>query len=241
MFWLDGRELVGAHGQHGANMQLRHLTIDADGLQAGPSSIVDDRTCECCKLGVGLFGGHPVAAYRDRSEAEVRDIYVAGPTLAPTLVAHDGWTIAGCPVNGPAVASSADRTYVAWFTGANDRSAMYLASASSAQPFEPAQSFDLGLPAGRVDLIAAPDGGALVSWVELDAAQPGRAKLLTRRIRSDGDIGKPHAVAEFGAARDWGFPRAAWLAGRGGDVVWVYTDPTGRHPRLSAWIAPAPS
>jgi hypothetical protein len=244
MFWLDGRELVRGHGQHRGNMQLRHLEIDSDGLQAGPSSIVDERTCECCKIGVGLLGSVPMAAYRDRSEAEVRDIYVAGPHHAPYLVAHDGWTIAGCPVNGPAVASSGDRMYVAWFTGAHDRGAMYLASATSAsknRAFDTAWSFDLGLPAGRVDLIAAPDGGALVSWVELDPPPPGRAKLLTRRVRAGGDFGKPYAITEFGAAPDWGFPRAAWIGGSDGEVIWVYTDPTGRHSKLSAWIAPAPS
>jgi hypothetical protein len=250
MFWLDGRELHG-HG-HGAgsagsagSMQLRSLVIDDDGLQAGPSSIVDARTCECCKLGVGLLGGQPLAAYRGRSEAEVRDIYVAGPELAPALVAHDGWTIAGCPVNGPAVASSGDRIYVAWFTGAHDRSALYLSSATSRDTsgrdtwgrdaWAPAKPFDLGLPGGRVDLLALPDGGALVSWVELDAEQPGRAKLLTRRIAADGDLGEVYAVANFGAARDWGFPRTALL---GDKLLWVYGDPTGRHPRLRAWQAP---
>jgi hypothetical protein len=243
MFWLDSREMGGGHGHgHGGTMQLRHLTIDPDGAQAGPSRVVDDRTCECCKLAVAQLDGQPLAVYRDRSEAEIRDIYVAGPTLAPTLVAQDGWKIAGCPVNGPAVASSGDRMHVAWITGAQDRSAMYLASASSApQAFGPAQPFDLGLPAGRVDLIAAPDGGAVVSWVELDAEQPGRAKLLTRRLRADGSLGDAHSIAELGAAPDWGFPRAAWLGGSGSEIVWVYTDPTGGHPRLAAWRAPPPS
>lgn len=238
MFWLDGRELGDGHGHAGGGMQLRSVAIDDEGVQAGPSSVVDDRTCECCKLGVGLLAGQPLAAYRDRSETEVRDIYVAGPTIAPTLVARDGWTIAGCPVNGPAVASSGDRAWVAWFTGAQDRSAMYLASASSPAAWGPAQPFDLGLPSGRVDLIATPDGGALVSWVELDAAQPGRAKLLARRIRADGELGAPHAVAEFGASRDWGFPRAALLVD---EVVWIYSDPTGEYPRLRAWLAPLPA
>jgi hypothetical protein len=241
MFWLDGRELGGpGHAHAGGTMQLRSVAIDDEGQQAGPSSIVDERTCECCKLGVGLLGGQPLAAYRDRSDIEVRDIYVAGPSITPTLVAQDGWTITGCPVNGPAVASSSDRMYVAWFTGAQDRSAMYLASASSPVAWSPAKPFDLGLPGGRVELIATPDaagGGVLVSWVELDAEQPGRAKLLARRVRADGGLGAPHAVAEFGAARDWGFPRAALL---GDEVIWIYTDPTGKTPRLRAWLARLP-
>jgi hypothetical protein len=70
MFWLDGRELGGpGHAHAGGTMQLRSVAIDDEGQQAGPSIVVDDRTCECCKLGVGLLGGQPLAAYRDRSEA----------------------------------------------------------------------------------------------------------------------------------------------------------------------------
>ncbi|NJK32894.1 MAG: hypothetical protein HC927_11080, partial [Deltaproteobacteria bacterium] len=59
MFWLDGRELGRPghdHGQHGS-MRLRSVLIDDEGRQAGPSSVHDERTCECCKLGVGCSGG----------------------------------------------------------------------------------------------------------------------------------------------------------------------------------------
>ncbi|MFO7563508.1 MAG: hypothetical protein R6X02_12755 [Enhygromyxa sp.] len=245
LFWLDGRELHGPghhdrhdHGGRGA-MQLRSLLIDAEGQQQGPSVILDERTCECCKLGVGLLGEQAFAAYRDRSEAEVRDIFVAGPGLSPTRVAADGWTIAGCPVNGPAVASGA-RAHVAWFTGAGDRSATWIAGADSLAGFEAPIRFDLGLPGGRVDLLALPDGGVLISWLELDPANPGLAALLTRRLGPDGQLGPAYAVAELGAARDWGFPRAAL---HGDEILWIYTDPTAAdgRPRLQARVGRLPA
>lgn len=241
MFWLDGRDL-GGHGHGHASrgtMRLRSVLIDEAGHQQGPSELLDERTCECCKLGVGLLGAQAFAAYRDRSDAEIRDIFVAGPKLAPSPVAADGWTIAGCPVNGPAVASAGDRAYVAWFTGADDHSATWIAGTRSLAAFERPQRFDLGLPGGRVDLLALPDGDALISWLELDPKNPGLAALLTRRLSADGQLGEPFAVAELGAARDWGFPRAALL---GDGVLWVYTDPTALdgRPRLRAVVGGLP-
>ncbi|HVH98293.1 MAG TPA: hypothetical protein VM869_06275 [Enhygromyxa sp.] len=237
LFYLDGREL-GRGGQ--GTMQLRSVAIDDDGQQQGPSVVLDERTCECCKLGVGLLGELAFAAYRDRSDTEIRDTFVAGPGLAPTQVAADGWTLAGCPVNGPAVAVAGARAHVAWFTGAEDRSATLIASADSLDAFAAPQRFDLGLPGGRVDLLALPDGDVLISWLELDPANPGLAALLTRRLGVDGRLGSAYAVAELGAARDWGFARAALL---GDEVVWVYTDPTAAdgRPRLQARIAPLPA
>jgi hypothetical protein len=230
LFWLDGRNLgrPGEHHEHHGTMQLRSLLIDDDGQQQGPSVVIDDRTCECCKLGVGLLGERVFAAYRDRSDAEVRDIFVAGPDLAPSQVAADGWTISGCPVNGPAVATTGGRAHVGWFTGAQDRSAMWIASSSSLASFEPPIRFDLGLPGGRVDLLALPDGGVLISWLELDPENPGLAALLTRRLAPDGQLGIAFAVAELGAARDWGFARAVAY---GDEILWVYTDPTAKDDR----------
>jgi hypothetical protein len=252
LVWLDGREL-GGHGGHGGHdglagaggtMQLRTALLDDEGQQVGPSEVLDPRTCECCKLGVSAFAGQAFVAYRDRSEAEVRDVFVAGPGLAPRQVAADGWTLRGCPVNGPAVAATPSQAWVGWYTGADDRSSTWIAASTNLREgFGPAIRFDLGLPGGRVDLLGLEDGGVLVSWLELDPANPGLAALLTRRVRADGGLGEPWFVAELGAARDWGFPRVA-LHGpeHAEEVVWIWTDPSGAdgRPRLQAVSAPLP-
>ena len=64
----------------------------------------------------------PVAAYRDRSEAEIRDIavrrLVGGEWSEPVHVGEDNWEIRGCPVNGPALAARGEDVAIAWFTGA---------------------------------------------------------------------------------------------------------------------------
>ena len=154
LVWLDGREL-GGHGGHGddghanggaGTMQLRAARIDDDGQQLGPSTILDPRTCECCKLGAAAFRGRPLVAYRDRSEAEVRDVFVAGPGLPPRAVASDGWTLTGCPVNGPAVAAGPSQAWVGWYTGAEQRSATWIASTTITATVLDATSADV--PAG---------------------------------------------------------------------------------------------
>ena len=116
---------------------------------------------------------------------------------------------------------------------------MWVASAVSLGEFGTPTRFDLGLPAGRVDLLPLNGGAILISWVELDPDQPGIAALLTRRVGPTGELGECFPVAEFGAGRDWGFPVAAL---RGDEVMWVYTDPTGSDGelRLRAKVAPLP-
>ena len=42
---------------------------------------------------------------------------------ATTAVYNDGWKIAACPVNGPAVAANGKRVALAWFTAPNDADA----------------------------------------------------------------------------------------------------------------------
>ena len=72
--------------------------------------------------------GEILAAYRDRTEDEIRDIAVARLTKdgwqPPVRVHDDGWELAGCPVNGPAISTHEDRVAVAWFTGADDVAAV---------------------------------------------------------------------------------------------------------------------
>lgn len=231
LYWLDGRAL----GTERGRMHLATVVIGADGQQGAPARILDHSVCECCKLGVGTFGLRSFAAYRGRSDEEVRDIRVSGPGMPPKSVADDGWTISGCPVNGPAVASGPTaKAWIAWFTGADGKSRNLL-TIGTTQGFEPPTRFDLGSPAGRVDLLALDDGDALVSWVELDPDQPGQASLLSRRISPAGDLGEPVVIAPVGAGRDWGFPKTAQV---GSDVVWAYTDPSGDAPAVKLHVGP---
>ena len=82
IIWLDGRALELDKKSGSDNMSVRAAFFDRAGGQVS-ESLVDDRACDCCPTAVAITDDGPVAAYRDRSAGEVRDI-------ANLLAIHDG-------------------------------------------------------------------------------------------------------------------------------------------------------
>jgi BNR repeat-like domain len=199
LVWLDGRA---------AAMSLVHTTLDADG-RLGPETALDGRVCDCCQTDAAIADGATVVVYRDRSDTEVRDMsvvrFAGGRWSEPRPVAHDGWEIHGCPVNGPAIAAAGPQVAVAWFTAADDRSRVKVAfSSDSAKTFGAPIAVDDGRPLGRVDVVVLSSAAALVSWLE--QTQKG-TELRVRRVSPDGTRGEALTVADSSAARSSGFPR----------------------------------
>lgn len=220
--WLDGRATADRDPARRA-MTVYTTTIGADGT-LGAESELDARTCDCCQVAATLTPRGAVVAYRDRSDAEVRDIAVVrqsnGEWTAPAIVHADNWQIAACPVNGPALASRGDTVVIAWFTGAQDTARVRVAySTDAGATFGPPQRIDDGMPAGRVDVEMLDDGSAAVSWLERTAS--GGAEVRLRRVRPDGSAGAAVVLAQASAARASGFPR---LARRGGELFAAWTD-----------------
>ncbi|MHC5008361.1 MAG: sialidase family protein, partial [Planctomycetota bacterium] len=124
-FWLDGREM----GGHDAGDMTLRTTLVGETIGAG--AVLDPRVCECCSTSAVMTADGPLIAYRDRSPEEVRDIFavrrVAGAWTSPRRVHDDGWTMAACPVNGPAVDARGRLVAVAWYTGAANRPAVRVA------------------------------------------------------------------------------------------------------------------
>ncbi|GAB2521260.1 hypothetical protein [Lysobacter humi (ex Lee et al. 2017)] len=199
--WLDGRAKAGHAHSDGAQM-LRSAIFDG-ALRAHGESAVDAKVCDCCHTDVAMTASGPLLVYRDRSDAEVRDIrvvHLAAPrTAAPRDVHRDGWTMPGCPVNGPAVAADGGRVAVAWYTAAN------------------------GVPEVRVAL--SDDAGrrfAAPVTLERDAAVLGRVDVSTHRGRTravwlrEDAAGQSLWLARVDAAEAASAPvRLATLAGRG--------------------------
>jgi hypothetical protein len=224
--WLDGRNFVGAEGEvehgTGADMTLRHTTLDPAG-RLGPERVLDDRVCECCQTSVALTTHGPVAVYRDRSPAEVRDIaivrYLDGRWTEPRPIHRDGWHLEGCPVNGPAAAAQGDQLAVAWFTAAEGDPRVLLAfSTDAGASFAAPLRLDGGDPLGRVDLLLLDDGDALVTWLE---RTDDGAEIRLRRVGRGGELHAPTVVSVTSAARASGFPR---LARAGEEVVLAWTE-----------------
>jgi hypothetical protein len=230
--WLDGRKFRPT-GQTAPNeMMLISTTVGPDNSVATEVQ-VDDRVCDCCQTAVATASAGPVVVYRDRTADEIRDIYVArmvdGRWTAPKPVHNDGWRIAACPVNGPAIAADGDRVVVAWFTGAGDTARVRVAfSDDGGRTFGLPTQVDNGNPAGRVDVVFQPDGSALVSWLErtaLPTSQGGGdvAEVRVRRVRSDGSLAQWATVGRSTAARASGFPQM--VATERGEVFFAWTTP----------------
>ncbi|HEY0969668.1 MAG TPA: sialidase family protein [Gemmatimonadales bacterium] len=229
--WLDGRQYAAAEGAShddgghgGGEMAVATATLAADGTVTA-ERLLDTRACDCCQTAVATTSRGPVLVYRDRSPTEIRDISVVrlvdGEWTAPAPVHEDGWEIAACPVNGPAIAARGERVATAWFTGARDTARVYVSfSGDAGVTWGVPVRVDGGTPVGRVDVELADDGTALVSWLERGAGES--ASVLLRAVRADGVTGEPVTVASSGAARSSGFPR---MAHAGNALVLAWTEP----------------
>ena len=171
--WLDGRAKEPSHdaGHPYAtgSMQLRTLEFNQD-LERGADVELDGKTCDCCQTDAAITTKGPLVVYRDRTDDEIRDIAVvrrnAGKWGVPVSVHADGWKIAGCPVNGPAIAAIGNDAVVGWYTEAGDTPTLKLARTTDAgDAFAAPVTVDSGKQVlGRVD-VAMDSKQAWVSWL----------------------------------------------------------------------------
>ena len=238
--WVDGRATKDVKEGHDENvplpvsMALRYAAVAADG-KLSDEAVLDERICECCQTSAALTSEGPIVAYRDRSDAEVRDIYVvrqqAGRWGAPRPVHADNWQINGCPVNGPSVAADGRRAAVAWFTAAGDDPRVQVAfSGDAGATFGGPVRVDDGDAMGRVDVVLLPDGSAVVCWLS-GTAEKGAVKA--RRVRADGAVDAVAVVAESDISRSSGFPQ---LARVGDELHFAWTE-FGKPSRVRAATA----
>jgi hypothetical protein len=232
LVWLDGREMAG-HGGHGAGggqMTLRSAMVSAQGV-AGTETVIDPRVCDCCQTSATTTDTGVVVAYRDRSDKEIRDIYVSrfenGKWSTGVPVHSDNWEINGCPVNGPAIAARGQNVAIAWFAAKDNAPKTQLAfSSDGGRTFGPPVRIDSGTTLGRVGLTLLPDGRALVSWIDNQGAS---AKFTLRDVRPDGKMGEPVVVGAISGERPSGFPQVA-VSGRKVVAAWTNVSkgiPTG--------------
>jgi hypothetical protein len=223
LVWLDGRAMKGG-GEHGGGgeMSVRFGEFDKHFKQVAETA-VDTRVCECCPTAAVTTAAGVITAYRDRSDTEIRDNYVArfvnGKWLAPQPVFNDNWKIAACPVNGPALAASGRTVAMTWFTAKQDQGQAYLAfSDDNGATFGKPIRVDDGGSLGRVDVELLPDGAALATWIEF-ADQ--RAQFRARRIDRNGTRSSPVTISGIAGNRSSGFPRAAVA---NGEIVFAWTE-----------------
>ncbi|NOR35414.1 MAG: hypothetical protein GQ577_01580 [Woeseiaceae bacterium] len=222
LIWLDGRKMVNevTDDPVASGMTLRAASVD-ENQNVEQEQLVDELICDCCQTDIAIASSGPVAVYRDRSSAEIRDIYVTryvdGQWLTGKPVASDNWKIPGCPVNGPSIVADGSFVAVAWFTGSGGRPVVRLSvSDDSGETFgEPLDVAD-GSVLGRVGLVHLGKGAVAVSWLQSGA--DGSHDVVIRRIEA-GVAGSVHTVAHN--AGSFSVPQIA-LAGE--DLIFVWTE-----------------
>lgn len=212
--WLDGRNTVKVAGDHaeGHHASRGGMTLRAGIFDHGGKTLkeweLDPLACDCCQTSSAMAATGPVVVYRDRSEREVRDIYITrlvnDQWTSPVPVSTDNWVIAGCPVNGPAVTAGDSDVAVAWFSAKDDQPEVKLAiSRDSGATFGNAVVLARRNTNGRVSIAMLDDGDIAVSWLETDG-EAARVKLALFSIQ--GELKSDVTVADTKSSRRSGFP-----------------------------------
>lgn len=196
---------AGHHGGHGAleepSSQIRVARSLDGGRTFGPSVLVAEQACPCCRTSLAVGpSGEVYLAWRAVFAGSIRDIVVArsddgGRSFRPAIPVHDdGWRIDACPHAGPSLAVDAEgRLHVAWFTGAEGRAGVFHAVSTDG-----GRSFRGPNALARADVVAP-------SLAKLDAA--GGAVWLAWEDRTG-----PERRLRIGRASNGGTPRPFDLA-----------------------------
>ncbi len=228
--WLDGRftkendsksTAVNEHA-HGGAMSLYATTFDQKGSM-GKEIALDHRICDCCQTDAVNTAQGLIVVYRDRSENEVRDIYITreldGKWTIPTPVFVDNWQIKACPVNGPAIAAEGENVAITWFTAAEDIPKVQIVFSNDyGTSFTEPVQIHHGNPLGRVDVIMLDNDHAMVSWLE--ATDKG-AEIRAAVVSTNQQLIIDRQIANTADSRSSGFPI---MEKAGNEVFFAWTD-----------------
>ena len=207
--WLDGRNTVekDENGNH-KPMTIRFAEITNTGDIINEAEL-DSSVCDCCQTSMTYTNKGPLVVYRDRTEEEVRDIYVTRNIDKvwedPMPINNDGWVIYGCPVNGPKVVSSSNNIAVSWFTVSDGIPKVNLSfSDSYGSSFgSPIKINDLSA-IGRVDTAFLNEKEVIVSYMEGD---DDGTYLRIKKVSIDGTVSKPITISKIDGGRGTGVPQ----------------------------------
>ena len=231
MLWLDGRKMVNDVGDdpRDSGMSLRAARIDRSGARHD-EQIVDELVCECCQTDVAVTSGGPLAVYRDRTPAEIRDIYLArfgdGAWQSGGALSNDGWEIAGCPVNGPAIAADGDLVAIAWFTAAaNSPRVLARVSQNGGRTFGDTVVIDTGPVIGYVGVASVGDDSFAVSWVKRDG---DLHDIRVRSLTTAGELGRVRTAGRTAVAHT-----VPQMVEHDGHLIFAWTDVVREQSRLA--------
>lgn len=232
--WLDGRNAAmegmegSDHSGHHGSMTVRAAVVDPLGNKINEWEL-DNKTCDCCQTTAAITDNGPVVVYRDRSDAEIRDMSIArfvdGNWTEPKPIHNDNWKIEGCPVNGPRMEAIGNTVAIAWFTAANSAPRVNVVfSNDGGASFSTPVQIDEGDPIGRVDLVLLDDQTAVVSWME-------GADIRARKVHNNGTKENSITIATSSNARSSGFPQ---MTKAGNRLVFAWTDDQEKRIKVAS-------
>ncbi len=227
--WLDGRNTVNVPKEK-AQMTLRSAIVTALG-EIIDDSLLDNRTCDCCNTAITQTNNGAVIVYRDRSQEEIRDIYVVRKDSTnqtdPQPVFEDNWHIPGCPVNGPAIDALENDVAVVWFTAANDNPKVQVAfSNDGGATFGLPIRIDKGNAIGRVDLVMLDKEHAAVLWME---PLGNDTVIQVVKVSASGEVFLPITITKTRSERSSGFPQMELL----NDLLYIaWTSLEEKEPKV---------
>lgn len=211
--WVDGRASMPRPDSTG-DTQLRTALVSAAGRVTG-EKVLDPRICECCRTSMVKVPGGVLVAYRGRTKAEVRDIMLVrsenGQWGEPHALSHDGWTVRGCPVNGPAAASRGNNVVVAWFTQPTGVPRVNVAfSNDGGKSFAAPVTVDSITAVGRPQVMFLEDDSVLLLW---EARKRRNVVACVARVMPDGRSSAPTTIGIM-PAKAGGYPQMARVGDR---------------------------
>lgn len=208
--WLDGRQygMAKLDSSIKGQMTLRSAIFDSNG-RIIEEYLIDNKVCDCCQTDMAMSPVGPMIVYRDRTDNEIRDISFSilkdDGWTTPAPIFNDQWNIAGCPVNGPSIASSNDNTAVAWFGTRNGQTEVKISFFDlEKNNFKEPLIIDNSKPLGRVDLEFVDDKNLLLSWM---SSGEDEAKIKMMMLDKNGNKSKIIEVDGSSGSRSVGFPR----------------------------------
>ena len=233
--WLDhrgmaaGGEHSGHKGEHdGVAMAqksaLYYASVSASGAR---ERSLFPGVCYCCKTAMAIGpDGAIYTAWRHVFEGNFRDIALAvsrdgGASFSPmTRVNQDGWSINGCPDDGPAMAIGGSGTvHLAWPTVSNDAGVILYATSRDGRSFsKPLKVPTFGTPKASHPQVAIDGSGQVfVGWDEVRNGSRSAGIVAVNGTKGGDVLGAPESLGATTsypvmAAADRGLI-AAWTSG----------------------------
>lgn len=218
--WLDGRNY--AHGID--RMEIRGALISNNTIKH--EYLIDDSVCSCCGTEIISNSDKIFLVYRDRYPGEMRDMSLVTFDLqslswnAPKRIHQDGWSIAACPVNGPAIDADSTNLSIAWYTELEGTPTIYFTtSTDEGATFSEPQTVNEGYPLGRVDLELL-NCSTYISYMETDGSENAGIYL---RHHNGTTFNSPTQIGSTSSSRASGFPKIKNAPGNPDALILSYT------------------